>query len=97
MIKIPEYLKKGDTIGIVCPSGYMPLEKAATCIEVLAQWGYKVLVGKTLGNQFHYFSGTDVERLQDLQAMLDNKEVKAVLCGRGGYGMSRIIDQLDFK
>jgi muramoyltetrapeptide carboxypeptidase LdcA involved in peptidoglycan recycling len=42
MIKIPPYLKKGDTIGIVCPSGYMPYEKAATCIEVLQQWGYKV-------------------------------------------------------
>lgn len=97
MIKIPPYLTKGDTIGIVCPAGYMPYEKAATCIEVLQQWGYKVRIGKTLGNQFHYFSGTDEERLADLQMMLDDKEVKAILCGRGGYGMSRIIDQLDFK
>lgn len=97
MIKIPPYLKKGDTIGIVCPAGYMPYEKAATCIEVLTQWGYKVLVGKTLGSQFHYFSGTDAERLLDLQSMLDDTEVKAILCGRGGYGMSRIIERLDFK
>ena len=96
MSKIPPYLKKGDTIGIVCPSGYMPYEKASTCIEILQQWGYKVVVGKTLGNQFHYFSGTDAERLADMQSMLDNKNVKAILCGRGGYGMSRIIDQLDF-
>ena len=96
MIKIPPYLQKGDTIGIVCPSGYMPKEKAETCIAVLQQWGYRVKLGKTLGNQFHYFSGTDAERLQDLQGMLDDTEVKAVLCGRGGYGMSRIIDQLDF-
>ena len=97
MIKIPPYLKKGDTIGIVCPSGFMPYEKAADCITALQQWGYKVMTGKTLGSQFHYFSGTDTERLQDLQEMMDNKEVKAILCGRGGYGMSRIIDQLDFK
>ncbi|MES2373171.1 MAG: LD-carboxypeptidase [Bacteroidota bacterium] len=97
MIKIPPYLTKGDTIGIVCPAGYMPYEKAATCIEILQQWGYKVRIGKTLGNQFHYFSGTDEERLADLQMMLDDKEVKGILCGRGGYGMSRIIDQLDFK
>jgi muramoyltetrapeptide carboxypeptidase len=96
MIKIPAYLAKGDTIGIVCPSGYMPEEKAATCIEVLEQWGYHVKIGKTVGSQFHYFSGTDAERLADLQAMLDDKTVKAILCGRGGYGMSRIIDQLDF-
>jgi len=96
MIKIPPYLRKGDTIAIVCPSGYMPAKKAKTCIRVLQEWGYQVRVGKTLGNQFHYFSGTDTERLADLQAMLDDKEVKAVLCGRGGYGMSHIVDGLDF-
>lgn len=97
MIKIPPYLKKGDIIGIVCPSGFMPRKKAETCIEVLTQWGYRVKIGKTLGNQFHYFSGTDAERSADLQAMLDDTEVKAVLCGRGGYGLSRIIDELDLK
>ncbi len=96
MIRIPSYLKKGDTIGIVCPSGYMDYEKATTCIDVLQQWGYRVAIGKTLGNRFHYFSGTDAERLQDLQMMLDDTSVKAILCGRGGYGMSRIIDQLNF-
>lgn len=96
MIKLPPYLKKGDLVAIVCPSGYMPAEKAETCIKVLQDWGYRVTTGKTLGNQFHYFSGTDAERLADMQAMLDNPEVKAILCGRGGYGMSRIIDALDF-
>ena len=97
MITIPPYLKKGDTIGIVCPAGFMPFEKAQTCINTLQQWGYKVKIGKTLGNQFHYFSGTDEERLQDLQQMLDDDSVQAILCGRGGYGVSRIIDALNFK
>jgi muramoyltetrapeptide carboxypeptidase len=97
MAILPPYLTKGDTIAIVCPSGFMPYEKAATCIDVLQQWGYKVKTGKTLGSQFHYFSGTDEERLLDLQSMMDDPEVNAVLFGRGGYGMSRIIDQLDFK
>jgi len=97
MITVPPYLTKGNTIAIVCPSGFMPFEKAKTCMEVLGQWGYKVRVGKTLGNGFHYFSGTDEERLHDLQSMLDDTDVKAVLCARGGYGMSRIIDQLDFS
>jgi muramoyltetrapeptide carboxypeptidase len=94
---IPPYLKKGDTIGIVCPSGYMPFEKAQTCIDTLQQWGYNVKVGKTLGNQHNYFSGSDEERLSDLQAMLDDKNVHAILCGRGGYGLSRIIDDVDFR
>ena len=97
MIKLPPYLKKGDTIGIVCPAGFMTLEKAATCIETLEKWGYQVKLGKTLGSQFHYFSGTDEERAADLQSMLDDRSVNAILCGRGGYGVSRIIDRLDFK
>ena len=97
MIKIPPYLKKGDTIGIVCPSGTLSAKKAATCIETLKAWGYKVKIGKTLGTQHHYFSATDEARAADLQEMLDDKNVQAVLCGRGGYGMSRIIDALDFK
>lgn len=96
MITIPPYLQPGDTIGIVCPAGFMPAERAQTCINTLQQWGYKVKVGKTLGNQFNYFSGTDEERLADLQEMLDDADVKAILCGRGGYGVSRVIDRLDF-
>src|SRR5215210_7103494 len=97
MITIPPYLKKGDTVGIVCPAGYMPYQKAEICINTLQQWGFKVKVGKTLGNQFNYFSGTDEERLRDLQFMMDDAEVKAILCARGGYGLSRIIDDLNFK
>ena len=97
MIKIPPYLKKGDTIGIVCPSGTLSAKKAATCISTLEAWGYKVKIGKTLGTQHHYFSATDEARAADLQEMLDDKNVQAVLCGRGGYGMSRIIYLLDFK
>jgi muramoyltetrapeptide carboxypeptidase len=63
----------------------------------LQQWGYEVLVGKTLSSKSKtYFSGTDEERLNEFQAMLDAPEVKAILCGRGGYGVGRIIDQLDF-
>lgn len=98
MIKIPPYLKPGDTIGIVCPAGYMPLEKAQTCIDTLQQWGYKTKTGKTLGGDSdNYFSGTDDERLRDFQQMLDDDSVHAILCGRGGYGIGRIIERIDFK
>ncbi|WP_276501170.1 S66 peptidase family protein [Terrimonas pollutisoli] len=99
MIKTPPYLKKGDTIGLVCPAGYMTLERCAECIRVLQdEWGYKVKVGKTIGSDSAtYFSGTDEERLNDFQQMLDDDEVNAILCARGGYGMGRIIDQLNFK
>ena len=94
---IPPYLKKGDTIGIICPAGFMAKNKVETCIETLKNWSYKVVVGNTVGNQFNYFSGTDEERLNDLQTMLDDKNIKAILCARGGYGLSRIIDSIDFR
>ena len=97
MAIIPKYLSKGDTIGIVCPAGFMPYEKAETCISTLRDWGFEVKRGKTLGNQFNYFSGTDGERLDDLQEMMDDPSVKAILCARGGYGTGRIIDQVNFK
>lgn len=98
MIKIPPYLQKGDTIGIVCPAGFMMAEKVQTCVDTLNEWGYQVKLGKTVGGDSQtYFSGTDDERLNDFQQMLDDDEVKAVLCGRGGYGMGRIIERIDFK
>jgi muramoyltetrapeptide carboxypeptidase len=98
MIKTPPYLQKGDCIGIVCPAGSMPVEKVSECIRVLNEdWGFTTRVGKTVGNKFNYFSATDEERLADFQQMLDDDEVKAVLCARGGYGLNRIIDKIDFK
>lgn len=97
-IFIPPYLKAGDTIAITCPAGYMPAENAATCINTLQQQGYKVVTGKTLGSSSqNYFSGTDEERISDLQSFLDDKNIDAILFGRGGYGTSRIIDKLCFK
>lgn len=97
MTIIPPYLKKGDTIGLVCPAGAMPEGKADTCINILQEWGYKVQVGQTVRSQHHYFSGTDEERLVDMQQMLDDNNVHAVLCARGGYGTGRIVEQLDYR
>lgn len=98
MIKIPPYLKKDDTIGLVCPSGFMALDKAEACINTLQSWGYQVKVGNTVGsNSTNYFSGTDEERLNDLQQMLDDKTIKAVLCARGGYGATRLVDKINFR
>ena len=94
----PSYLTKGDWIGITCPSGYLERSNAQKCSDTLQKWGYQVLIGKTLENSSNnYFSASDEERAAELQAMLDAPEIKAILCGRGGYGISRIIDQLDFR
>ncbi len=94
---VPPYLKKADCIGITCPAGYMAAQKAQTCIHTLQNWGFEVMVGKTLGSlSKNYFSATDEDRRDELQAMLDDENIKAILFGRGGYGVGRIIDQLDF-
>jgi len=92
----PQNLQAGDVIGMVCPAGTIPLEKVQKCVETLTGWGYTVKLGKTLGGKHFTFSGTDAERAADLQAMMDDRNVKAILCARGGYGLSRIIDTLDF-
>ncbi len=89
-------LKKGSVIGITCPSGYVAAERVSYAIKVLNDWGFEVKKGKTIGSEHHYFSGTDAERMADLQLMLDDPAIDAILMGRGGYGMSRIIDGLDF-
>jgi len=95
---IPPYLKPGDTIAVVCPAGHMPMSRMRTCLRVLErEWGFRVRRGRTLGAGSGYFSGTDAERLADLQAMLDDDDVAAVLCARGGYGVGRIVDDIDFR
>jgi muramoyltetrapeptide carboxypeptidase len=93
----PEYLKQGSVIGITCPSGFVSHERVAYAVTVLQQWGFKIKLGDTIGKGEFYFAGTDEERLADLQKMMDDPEVDAILMGRGGYGMSRIIDNINFS
>ncbi len=93
----PPFLKPGSLVGITCPSGYVSADRVAYAITVLEKWGFKVKRGKTIGSEHFYFSGTDEQRLTDLQEMIDDPTIDAILMGRGGYGMSRIIDSLDFR
>jgi muramoyltetrapeptide carboxypeptidase len=74
----------------------VPLERIEYAAGIMNTWGFKTVLGKTAGAQKHYFSGTDEERLNDLQQIMDDPNIDAIVMGRGGYGMSRIIDQLDF-
>ncbi len=94
----PPYLKSGDTIAIVAPAGILKnrqatIQKAKNLAE---SWGLKVVLGKNIFNQNNHFSGTDSERCQDFQDVLDNKNIKAIWAARGGYGSVRILELLDF-
>jgi muramoyltetrapeptide carboxypeptidase len=95
--KIPPHLKKGDTIGITCPAGFITLEDIQPAVTKMKEWGFEIKIGNTVGKKDFTLGGTDEERLQDFQQMLDDKNIKAIMCARGGYGAVRIIDQLDFK
>jgi muramoyltetrapeptide carboxypeptidase len=92
--KTPPYLKKGDLIGITAPAGYITLEEIQPAIQLIENWGYKIKIGETIGKKDFTFGGTDAERTDDFQQMLDDPQIKAILCARGGYGIVRIIDYL---
>lgn len=94
---IPPYLSPGDTLGITSPAGYISVEDIASSVKLMESWGFKVKIGETVGKRDYTYGGTDSERKADLQRMLDDPEIKAIMCARGGYGLVRIIDLLDFK
>lgn len=96
-LHIPPYLKEGDKIALISTARKISSEELQAAIECIESWGLDVVLGKHLFNSHHQFSGKDDERTRDLQSMLDNPEVKAVLCVRGGYGTVRIIDDIDFS
>lgn len=95
--KVPPFLNKGDTIGITSPAGYITIEQIQPSILQMQSWGFNIKVGETVGKRDFTYGGTDEERLADFQKMLDDPNIKAIMCARGGYGFVRIIDKLDFN
>lgn len=93
----PPNLKPGDKIGIVAPARKVEFDELNTAIDVFESWGLQVELGKNLFKEDHQFAGTEAQRAEDFQYMLDNPEIKAILCARGGYGTIKIIDHLSFK
>lgn len=95
-MKIPEFLRPGDKVAIVCPASFVRGDLAKG-IAILESWGLQVLLGETVSSQFHQFAGTDSLRATDFQWALDHPEIKAIFAARGGYGSVRIIDHIDFS
>ena len=95
----PEYLKSGDTISIVAPSGVLNDfdNKITKAINIFESWGLNVIIGNHIYDKNGHFAGTDKNREKDFQNALDNKNIKAIWCARGGYGAVRIIDKLNFN
>ena len=94
----PPYLKAGDKVAIVAPSGILRERNGEIdqAIALLKSWGLNVVIGKHVYSQANHFAGTDDERCQDFQNALDDPTVNAIWCARGGYGTVRILDKLNF-
>ena len=94
----PPYLKAGDTVAIVAPSGILKnrTDEVEHAGQLLESWGLHAVVGKHVFSKAHHFAGTDAQRCEDLQNAMDDPKISAIWCARGGYGTVRILDQLDY-
>ena len=95
-MSIPKALKKGDTVAIISPAKAINKESITAATEFWIKNGYRIKLGKHCCGQYHYFSGEDKERAADLQAAIDDPNVKAIICSRGGYGCIRILDRINW-
>jgi muramoyltetrapeptide carboxypeptidase len=93
----PPFLVNGDKIAIISPSGVIDEDKVLKAIPVIQAWGLEVVLGRNVYKSDGPYAGFDKERLSDLQWSIDTSDIKAVFCSRGGYGISRIIDKVDFS
>lgn len=96
-ILIAKRLEKGDTIGIVAPASIESVLNIETGIAILESFGFKVKKGKHIYDKWGYFAGRDMDRAEDIMDMFKDKDVKMVLCIRGGYGTMRLLPYLDFN
>src|SRR6185436_16332773 len=97
MFVSPPALKTGDIIGITSPAGYIITQEIQSAVKKMESWGYKIKIGDTIDKRDFTFGGTDEERAKDLQQMLDDPKIKAIMCARGGYGAVRIVDKLNWE
>ena len=95
-MKIPQQLEKGDTVAIVAPAKAIEKDVISHAKTFLEDAGFKVKIGKHCLGNYNYFSGSDAERVEDFQNAINDEEVKAIVCARGGYGCVRIVDRINW-
>ncbi|MGL4363704.1 MAG: S66 peptidase family protein [Bacteroidales bacterium] len=93
----PPYLKRGNTIGICAMAGAISKENLALAIAVFKAWGLNIQLSPHVEGRHHQFSGTDIERAEDLQSLINNPNIKAIISARGGYGCARILPLIDLS
>ena len=91
---VPQKLRKGDKVAVVAPSGKLKSKDLDAGLVVLENWGLEVLTGAHLFDGEGFFSASQENRKRDLQEAIDNPEIKAIFCARGGFGLGKFIDDL---
>jgi muramoyltetrapeptide carboxypeptidase len=93
----PEYLIKGDKVGIVAPARAISFDEVHPTIRLFQKWGLEAVMGTNIFKKCNQYAGREDERLSDFQQMLNDDSIRAIVCARGGYGTVRIIDYIDFR
>lgn len=96
MRTLPKRLKHGDTVGVIAPSSPPNLENLKGALPFLEELGLKVKMGSSVEAKHGYLAGTDEERLADLHAMFEDREVAGIICAGGGFGAARFTERIDF-
>lgn len=96
VLKLPPSLHEGDKVVILSPSGKIDRSFLKGAQKRLESWGLRAVLSKHAGSSSGRYAGTIKQRLEDFQAAMDDKEVKAILCSRGGYGAIHIMNKLNF-
>ncbi len=94
---LPPYLKAGDTIAICAPARKVSEEEMRPAVATFESWGLRVRMSYNLFDEYHQFSGSDKQRAADLQTLINDPEVKAIISARGGYGCARLLPLLDLS
>ena len=93
----PNYLKKGDTVGIVSPARHINKKQVEPTIAWLEKYELKVQLGPNMFNILDQMAGSDSDKISDFQGFIDDPNIQAILCSRGGYVSVRILDQINFQ
>ncbi len=94
---IPETLKKGDKVGLICPSSCVrDINTLTEGIKYIESLGFEVVVGESCTSKYGYLAGSDEVRANDVNKMFADVTIKGIFCARGGYGVHRILDKIDF-
>jgi muramoyltetrapeptide carboxypeptidase len=89
-------LKPGDTIALVAPAAPIKLPALTEYARSLEDAGYQVLISPGIDRKSGYLAGTDTERADELNVAIRDPKVKAIFACQGGYGMTRIVDRIDY-